>query len=100
MTAAKSWGAAPTAAIARALAAAAGEPQDDAALQRCVDSALQKLPPAVAMQVLALVAVARPAWCARLRPTFDEIRLPPRDRDEIRIREVMPLRDARTIFAG
>ena len=46
---------------ARALAAAAGEPTDDAILRRCRAAAKRSLAPAVGIQVLALLALATPA---------------------------------------
>jgi serine/threonine protein kinase len=100
MAAARTWGAAPLGDLARSLAAAAGEPIDDATLRRCRSAAVRVLPPAVGMQLLALVCSARPSWRARLRREFASLKLPTKDADTNRVRETMSIRDAESILSN
>ena len=98
MTAAGSWGESPRGDAARALAAAAGEPLDDATLRRCQDSASHRLPPAVGAQALALLCLARPHWRDSLRAARAALRIPRQIRDRGAIREILCLAEADAIL--
>jgi hypothetical protein len=99
MAAAAARGSAPAGDLARALASAAGEALDDAVLQRCRTCATQSMPPAVGLQALALIAIARPQWLAVLQRDARTLRLPRSDRDVQRIREVTSVAGAWRLLA-
>jgi serine/threonine protein kinase len=98
MDAATGWGSAPGAAICRAIAAAAGHAFNDNALRDCRDVATTLLPPPVGMQTLALLSIARPKWKARLRRDFSKLLSKSRDRNPSRIREVLSIRESKTLL--
>jgi serine/threonine-protein kinase len=98
-TAAANWGASPPADFCRAIAAAAGAPMSDAEIRRCRTTAIRLLPSAVGMQALALLAIARPDWKRRLNRDFNSMRLARSDCDSERIREVLSIREARSLVS-
>ncbi|MCE9637837.1 MAG: serine/threonine protein kinase [Planctomycetes bacterium] len=90
LRAAERWGAGRFAIFARALAGAAGESIPRPEIRRIATLA-PGLPPLVAAQTLALLAVANPRMRPLLRRAFLGLRLPADASDSARIREVLTL---------